>query len=207
MGFERYVDYALDVPMYFVYRDGRYIDVAGASFRDFLAGKLAALPGERPTLRRLGRPSHHAVPRCAAEALPGDARRRCGLVRRRSRRCRRCGPGCSTTQAALDAALALTRDWTVDELQGLRDAVPRLGLASAVPRRHGPRCRPRHGRLAEDGLKRRARLDRDGDDERKALAPLIETIAEGRSPSDRLLAAYHGPWGGDIDKVFESQAF
>src|SRR5690606_35476071 len=50
MGYERYVDYALDVPMYFVYRDGRYIDVAGASFRDFLSGELAAMPGERPTV-------------------------------------------------------------------------------------------------------------------------------------------------------------
>ena len=82
MGFERYVDYALDVPMYFVYRDGRYIDVAGASFRDFLAGKLKALPGVQAHARRLGRSSHHAVSRCQAEALPRDARRRRGLVRR-----------------------------------------------------------------------------------------------------------------------------
>ena len=77
MGFERYVDYALDVPMYFVYRNGRYIDVAGASFRDFLAGKFAGAPGRASDLRRLGRSPHHALPRCAAQALPGNARRRC----------------------------------------------------------------------------------------------------------------------------------
>ncbi len=76
MSFERYVDYALEVPMYFVYRGGRYIDVAGASFRDFLAGKLAAAAGRVADRGRLVGPPHHAIPRGAHEALPGDARRR-----------------------------------------------------------------------------------------------------------------------------------
>ncbi len=98
MGFERYVDYALDVPMYFVYRDGRYIDVAGASFRDFLAGRLAALPGERGHARRLGRPSHHAVPRCQAQALSRNARRRRRLLPADRSRCRRSGSDSSTTR-------------------------------------------------------------------------------------------------------------
>ena len=75
MGFERYVDYALDVPMYFVYRDGRYIDTSGASFRDFLAGKLAAAPGRARHPVRLVGPSDDAVPGGASQALPGDARR------------------------------------------------------------------------------------------------------------------------------------
>ena len=106
-GFERYVDYMLDVPMYFVYRDGEYIDCAGQSFRDFMAGKLPALPGELPTMQRLGRPHDHRLPRSAAEEIPGDARRRrrpveppvraAGVLgrpalRRRSARCR-LGPG------------------------------------------------------------------------------------------------------------------
>ncbi len=76
MGFERYVDYALDVPMYFVYRQGRYIDALGQSFRDFMAGRLPALPGERPTLERLGRPSDDHLSRGADKKIPGDARRR-----------------------------------------------------------------------------------------------------------------------------------
>ena len=50
MGFERWVDWVLDVPMYFVYRDGKYIDALGMSFRDFLKGELPALPGEKPLL-------------------------------------------------------------------------------------------------------------------------------------------------------------
>ena len=99
------------------------------------------------------------------------------------------------------------RTVTLEPIQGLRDAVPRLGLRA--PFRGGTVHDVARAmvELAEAGLKGRARLNRKGDDERKALAPLIETIAEGRSPSDRLLAAYHGPWAGDIDKVFESQAF
>ncbi len=205
MGFERYVDYALDVPMYFVYRDGRYIDVAGASFRDFMDGKLAALPGERP---RLDDWADHLT------TLFPDVR----LKRFLEMRGADAGSfaqiwalpalwtGLLYDQAALDGALALTRDWTVDEIQGLRDAVPCLGLRA--PFRGGTIHAAARAmvELAESGLKRRARLNRKGDDERNALAPLIETIAEGRSPSDKLLAEYYGPWQGDIDKLFNTHA-
>ena len=76
MGFERYVDYALDVPMYFVYRDGKYIDVAGKSFRDFLARKIPEVAHITPMHERLGRSSHHHLPGSAAEKLPGNARHR-----------------------------------------------------------------------------------------------------------------------------------
>jgi glutamate--cysteine ligase len=205
MSFERYVDYSLDVPMYFVYRDGRYIDVAGASFRDFLAGKLAALPGEIPTLedwadhlttlfpdvrlkRFLEMRGADAGSFAQISALPG------------------LWTGLLYDQEALDGALALTRDWTVDEMQAMRDAVPCLGLKA--PFRGGTVLDVARTmvRFAEQGLGRRARLDRKGEDERKALVPLIETIEQGRSPADQLLAAYHGPWAGDIDKVFDAQA-
>jgi glutamate--cysteine ligase len=205
MSFERYVDYSLDVPMYFVYRDGRYIDVAGASFRDFLAGKLAALPGEIPTLedwadhlttlfpdvrlkRFLEMRGADAGSFAQISALPG------------------LWTGLLYDQEALDGALALTRDWTVDEMQAMRDAVPCLGLKA--PFRGGTVLDVARTmvRFAEQGLGRRARLNRKGEDERKALVPLIETIEQGRSPADQLLAAYHGPWAGDIDKVFDAQA-
>lgn len=206
MGFERYADYALDVPMYFVYRGERYIDVAGASFRDFLAGKLAALPGERPTLddwadhlttlfpdvrmkRFLEMRGADAGPFAQILALPALW---AGLLY----------DGDSLAEAA-----ALIADWSVEEMRALRDAVPRLGLKA--PFRDGTVgdvARIVVG-LAEAGLKRRARLNRKGEDETKALLPLLETLEEGRSPADRLLAAYHGPWRGDIDRVFETAAF
>ncbi len=206
MGFERYVDYALDVPMYFVYRDGRYIDVAGASFRDFLDGKLAALPGGRPTLDDWAdhlttlfpdvRLKHFLEMRGADAggfaqvwALPA------------------LWTGLLYDKDALSGALALTADWTEAERQALRDTVPRLGLDA--PFRGGilRDVAREMVALAESGLKRRARRDGSGEDERKALAPLHETIADGTSPADRLLALYRGPWERDIDKVFDTQAF
>jgi glutamate--cysteine ligase len=206
MGFERYVDYALDVPMYFVYRQQRYIDVAGASFRDFLAGKLTALPGERPTLDDW---ADHLT------TLFPDVR----LKRFLEMRGADAGPfaqilalpalwaGLLYDKESLDAVSALIRDWTVGEMQTLRDVVPRLGLSTPF---RGGKVRDVARdvvRLAESGLRRRARLDRKGEDETKALLPLIETVEEGRSPADRLLAAYHGAWHRDIDKLFDQNAF
>jgi glutamate--cysteine ligase len=205
MGFERYVDHALDVPMYFVYRDERYIDVAGASFRDFLAGKLAALPGVRPTLDDW---ADHLT------TLFPDVR----LKRFLEMRGADAGSfaqiwalpalwaGLLYDKEALDGALALTADWTVEERQALRDTVPRLRLKTPFRGRELRDVGRAMVDLALGGLKRRARLDREGEDERKALAPLVETIEEGRSPADRLLADFSGPWRGDIDKVFDTQA-
>jgi glutamate--cysteine ligase len=206
MGFERYVDYALDVPMYFVYRDGRYIDVAGASFRNFLEGKLAALPGGRPTLDDWAdhlttlfpdvRLKHFLEMRGADAggfaqvwALPA------------------LWTGLLYDKDALSGALALTANWTEAERQALRDMVPHLGLDA--PFRGGilRDVAREMVALAESGLKRRARRDGSGEDERKALAPLHETIADGTSPAERLLALYRGPWERDIDKVFDTQAF
>jgi glutamate--cysteine ligase len=206
MGFERYVDYALDVPMYFVYREERYIDVAGASFRDFLGGKLAALPGARPTLDDWAdhlttlfpdvRLKHFLEMRGADAggfaqiwALPA------------------LWTGLLYDKEALGGVSALTADWSESERRNLRDTVPRLGLDT--PFRGGTlRDVAREMvRLAESGLKRRARRDRRGEDERKALAPLHATIEDGRSPAESLLALYDGPWGRDIDRVFETHAF
>jgi len=206
MGFERYVDYALDVPMYFVYRDGHYIDVAGASFRDFMAGKLKALPGVRPTLddwadhlttlfpdvrlkRYLEMRGADAGSFRALAALPAF------------------WTGILYDPGALDEALALIADWTEEERQALRDQVPRLGLSTPFRGLTLRNVARDAVNLALEGLRRRARLNRKGEDERTALDPLVETIETERSPADRLLADYHGPWHGDIDKVFETQAF
>jgi len=205
MGFERYVDYALDVPMYFVYRDERYIDVAGASFRDFLAGKLAALPGELPTLDDWADHLTTLFPdvrlKRFLEMRGADAGSFAQILALPA-----LWAGLLYDQQALDGASALTEDWTVQELQALRDRVPRLGLNTPFRGRTLREVGREMVDLALGGLRRRARLDRRGEDERKALAPLVETVEEGRSPADRLLADYHGPWRGDIDQLFARTA-
>jgi glutamate--cysteine ligase len=206
MGFERYVDYALGVPMYFVYRDGRYIDVAGASFKDFLGGKLAALPGVRPTLDDWA--DHlttlfpdvrlkHFLEMRGADA--GDFAQIWALPA--------LWTGLLYDKDALGGALALTADWTTAELQRLRDTVPKLGLDTPFRGRKLRETAREVVALALGGLERRARPDKNGEDERKALAPLVAAVEEGLSPADRLLALYHGRWQGEIDRVFEAQAF
>ena len=188
MGFERYVDYALDVPMYFVYRDGRYIDALGQSFRDFLDGRLPALPGEKPTLRGLGRPSDDDLSRGAAEEVPRDARRRRRPVAARSARCRRSGSGLLYDAPSLAAAWDLCRDWTRG---GPRGAAPRRG--EVRPRRRGPRAaaarrgargrRDRPRRAARPGARRGA----GGaiPDETHFLDALAEIVATGQTAVGR----------------------
>jgi len=205
MGFERYVDYALDVPMYFVYRDGRYIDVAGASFRDFLAGRLEKLPGVRPTLDDW---ADHLT------TLFPDVR----LKRFLEMRGADSGPfthllalpalwaGLLYDRTALDGAASLVASWTAEERQAMRDAVPRLGLRTPFRGRTLREIAREVLALAEGGLLRRARLNNEGADETRALLPLMKIVEEGRTEADRLLAAYEGPWSGDIDRLFETEA-
>jgi glutamate--cysteine ligase len=206
MGFERYVDYALDVPMYFVYRNGRYIDVAGASFRDFIAGKLPALPGERATLDDWIDHLTTLFPdvrlKRFLEMRGADAGSFRHLIALPA-----LWVGLLYDQAALDAACALISDWTEQERRAMCNAVPRSGLLT--PFREGTLrdiAREMIG-LSERGLRRRARLNHQGEDETKALLPLIETVEEGRAPADRLLADFHGPWQGNIDRLFDAHAF
>jgi glutamate--cysteine ligase len=205
MGFERYVDYALEVPMYFVYRNGRYIDVAGASFKDFIAGRLDRLPGEYPTFddwadhlttlfpdvrlkRFLEMRGADAGPYAELMALPAF------------------WVGLLYDASAQAEAYALVSDWTDSERRTLRDQVPRLGLATPFRSSTVGEVARQAVAIAGRGLKRRAALDRDGDDERKHLARLAETAAEMRSPADRLLADYASKWRGDIEKLFETHA-
>ncbi|HLC09022.1 MAG TPA: glutamate-cysteine ligase family protein, partial [Methyloceanibacter sp.] len=107
---------------------------------------------------------------------------------------------------AQSEAAALIADWTESERQGLRDAVPRLGLATPFRGRTLREVAREVVSIAEAGLERRACFDRDGEDERKYLKPLIATVEAGRSPADRLLADFHGPWRGDIDRLFDAGA-
>jgi len=205
-GFERYTEYMLDVPMYFVYRDGRYIDATGQSFRDFLAGRLPALPGEYPTLSDWADHLTTAFPEVRLKrylemrgADSGPWNRICALPA--------FWVGLLYDSASLDAAWALCKDWSLDERNALRDQVPRLGLRTPLRGGTVRAVAEQAIAISAEGLRRRARLNRNGADERIYLEPLVEYAAAGISPADRKLALYHGAWNGDIDRVFREFAY
>lgn len=206
MGFERYVDYALDVPMYFVYRKGKYIDVAGASFRDFLEGKLEALPGEKPNEADWTDHISTLFPEVRMKQFlemrgvdGGPWRRICALPA--------FWAGLLYDGATLDAAWDLVKDWSAEERQGLRDAVPKQALNA--PFRGGTLLdiAREATALANSGLKARARLDDTGQDETIFLGAVEDIVASGRTPAEDLLAQFEKEWNGDIDKLFEQHAF
>ena len=206
MGFERYVQYALDVPMYFVYRDGKYIDASGQSFRDFLQGKLPAYPGHRPTLRDWADHLTTLFPEARVKryiemrgADGGPWRRLCALPA--------LWVGLLYDQAALDAAWELCRPWTTEQrAQMLRD-VPKQGLATRTPVGSMRELAGRVLAIAEQGLQRRNALNRMGDDETLFLAPLQRIVETGHTASDDLLQAYEKRWGGSVDPVFTEYAY
>ncbi len=205
-GFERYVEWLLDVPMYFVYRDGRYIDAAGQSFRDFLDGRLPALPGERPTISDWADHVTTVFPEVRLKrylemrgADGGRFRTICALPA--------LWVGLLYDPSALAQAEALVADWTAQERQQLRETVPRLGLAT--PFRGGTLLEvARHVvGLAREGLRRRARLNWDGQDETRYLAPLEETVATGLTPAEVKLRRFEQEWGRSVDPLFTEFAF
>jgi len=206
MGYQRYVDYALDVPMYFVYRDGRYIDAAGSSFRDFLEGRLAQLPGERATIDDWADHLTTLFPEVRLKrflemrgADSGPFERIVGLPA--------FWVGLLYDQTALDAAWDLVKDWSEAERQGLRDAVPRTALAT--PFRRGTLADVARDVMAicRAGLQSRAKRNGQGADETQFIAFAEEIARTGRTPADTLLTEFDGNWGGDIAKVYEDFAF
>lgn len=202
-GYERYVDYMLDVPMYFVFRDGRYIDAAGQSFRDFLAGKLPALPGELPTTSDWIDHLSTAFPEVRLKSFlemrgadGGPWNRICALPA--------FWVGLLYDNAALDAAWALVKDWTMEEREALRNAVPKFALDAPVP--GGGRLLDLAREvlaISRQGLVSRNRLNSSGDSEAGFLEPLQEIVDSGKVPAQRLLDKLHGPWGGDVGRVYE----
>jgi glutamate--cysteine ligase len=206
MGYERYVDYALDVPMYFVYRDGEYIDVAGASFRDFLDGRLEKLPGEKPTIDDWSDHLTTLFPEVRLKrflemrgADGGPWRRICALPA--------FWVGLLYDPGALDQAYELIRSWSAEERQTLRNQAPELGLQT--PFREGTLQDVAKDavRIAAAGLQARGRLNSRGDDETTFLDFVAETAASGRVPADELLTRYKNSWKGDVSRIFSEYAF
>ncbi|MFQ5624184.1 MAG: glutamate--cysteine ligase [Paracoccaceae bacterium] len=203
MGFERYVEYALDVPMYFVYRDGVYIDALGQSFRDFLDGRLPALPGEIPTLSDWADHLTTIFPEARIKqfmemrgADGGPWRRICALPA--------FWVGLMYDQGALDAAWDLCRDWTAEEREALRRDAAKRGLGAEIRGRSMRDLAREVLKLSHAGLAARARPGAGGmiPDETHFLNALQEIVESGRTPSDELLARYHGDWGGDLSRIY-----
>ena len=206
MGFERYVDYALDVPMYFVMREGKYINCAGESFRAFLEGRLPQLPGEKPVLKDWADHLTTIFPEVRLKkylemrgADSGPWRRLCALPA--------LWVGLLYHQPALDAAWDLVKDWTAEERQALRDAVPKQALAATIRGRSVRDVARDVLTLARGGLEARGRQGCKGKTEAAFLDPLDETVASGKTAAENLLALYHGSWGGDISRVFRDFAY
>ncbi len=202
-GYERYVDYMLDVPMYFVFRDGKYIDAAGQSFRDFLKGELPALPGEKPTESDWWDHLSTAFPEVRLKSFlemrgadGGPWSRICALPA--------LWVGLLYDQGALDAAWDLVKDWTMEEREDLRNAVPKFGLGARIP---GGGTLQDLGKealaIARQGLSARGKLGTSGDNETGFLDTLDEIVGSGKSPAQRLLDMYNGEWGGDISRIYK----
>lgn len=201
MGFEKYTDYMLDVPMYFVYRDGAYIDASGQSFRDFLLGKLPALPDEQPTLKDWEDHLTTAFPEVRLKrflemrgADGGPWARLCALPA--------LWAGLLYHQPSLDAAWDIAKDWSMDERLKLREEVPRLGLNTKIRGRIVKDIALEVIGLANDGLVARNRLNAAGDNETGFLSPLQEVAESGVTPAERKLKLYQGEWNASVDPLF-----
>jgi glutamate--cysteine ligase len=205
-GFERYVDYILDVPMYFVYRDNRYIDVAGQSFRDFLQGKLPGLPGEIPGLGDFMDHLTTAFPEVrlkrflemrGADSGPWD--RICALPA--------LWVGLLYDDVALDGAWELVKGWTAEDRDRMRVDAPKIALDAKVQGRSMRDIARDVLALSRAGLSRRAKLDSTGQDESHFLNTLTEIVDSGKTPAQIKLDAYHGSWNGSVDPIFREYAY
>ena len=206
MGFERYVDWLLDVPMYFVYRKGVYLDASGQSFRDFMQGRLPALPGEIPTMGDWVDHMTTAFPEVRLKrylemrgADGGPWHSLCGMPA--------FWVGLLYDDAALDAAWDLVRDWTQDERDVLRSDVARRGLNAMFRGKKVQALALQAMEIADAGLARRNRTNRSGIDERVFLKSLWLSAESGQSPADEMLRQYHGSWQGSVDPLFEEYAY
>ncbi|MFT3755447.1 MAG: glutamate--cysteine ligase [Pseudoxanthomonas sp.] len=205
-GYERYVDYILDVPMYFSYRDGVYVDASGKSFRKFLRGELDVLPGALPTLRDWSDHLTTAFPEVRMKkflemrgADAGPWNRLCALPA--------FWVGLLYDDAALDAAWDLVKNFSMEERHALRDGVPKHALKLPFRGASVRELAIEALKISAAGLRRRARLNANGSDESRFIEPLIEIAEANQTAAERKLALFAGEWNGDIDRVFREFAY
>ena len=206
MGFERYVDYALDVPMYFVMRGGKFINTAGESFRKFLEGKLPQLPGEKPVIKDWADHITTIFPEVRLKNYlemrgsdSGPWRRLCALPA--------LWAGLLYEEGPLDAAWDMVKDWTAAERQALRNAVPREGLKTIIRGRTVRDIAKDMLKLSRAGLESRNQQGCKGKTEASFLDVLDETAATGKTAAENLLDLYNGAWNGNIERVFRDFAY
>jgi glutamate--cysteine ligase len=205
-GYESYARYLLDVPMYFVKRNGAYVDLAGRSFRQFMTRGFDDLPGDRPSLKDFADHATTAFPEVrlkqylemrGADVGPQDMLDALPSL----------WTGLFYDRQALEAGWELCRDWPLDSHERLRADVTRLGLRAKIGTRTVQDVARDLVAIAAGGLKRRARLDASGADESRYLAPLAEIAESGMTRADRLLERFHGAWGGRVSPVWDELAF
>jgi glutamate--cysteine ligase len=206
MGFERWVDYALDVPMYFVKHGDEYVDVSGQSFRDLMAGKLAGMPGARATISDWSNHISTIFPEVRLKrylemrgADSGPTRNLLALPA--------FWVGILYDDVSLDAAWDLVKGWSAADRQQLRDTVPKAGLAAAVRGRTVSEIAVDMLKFARAGLTRRKHLDASGRDETRYLEILEERLARGTTPAQELLEKFKGPWAGSVDPIYAEEAY
>jgi len=207
-GFERWVEYALDVPMYFVYRDGRYINALGQSFRDFMNGDLPALPGETPTLSDWADHLTTLFPEARVKkfiemrgADGGPWRRLCALPA--------FWVGLMYDQSSLDAAWDLVKRWDAPTREALRVAASEQALQAKVNGIDMHELAREVVAISEAGLKARARQGAGGmvPDETHFLNALKESLDTGKVPADELLDHYNGDWNGDLSRIYGQYSY
>jgi len=206
MGFERWVDYALDVPMYFVKRSDDYVDAAGQSFRDLLAGKLPAMPGARATISDWANHISSIFPEVRLkrylEMRGADSGPLANLLALPA-----FWVGTLYDDVSLDAAWDLAKGWNAEERQRLRDEVPKLGLAAKIRGQTVFELATQMLKLARAGLTRRKHRGDGGRDETCYLDVLEERLSRGVTPAEELLEKYRGPWRGSVDPIYIEQAY
>lgn len=205
-GFESYVDYMLNVPMYFVYRDGTYIDASGQSFKDFMTGKLPALPGEKPTIQDWEDHLTTAFPEVRLKkflemrgADGGPWNRLCALPA--------FWVGLLYDDIALDQAEQLVKDWSLADNEYLRERVPYTALNTEFRNQTIGDIAMDVLDIAQGGLKRRGVINTQGQDESKFLDPLYAIAESGQTQAEIMLKEFETRWKGDIDQVFKDHAY
>ena len=206
MGFERWVDYALDVPMYFVKRGDDYIDVSGSSFRAFFDGRNNRLPGERPTLSDWANHLSTIFPEVRLKRYL-EMRGADGVPWERLPALPAFWVGLLYDDSCLDAAWDIAKNWTAQQRQALRDDVPKLGFKSRIGDRYLFEIARECVKIAHEGLRRRGHVDQFGRDESRYLEPLDRTIDCGRAPAEELLEKFGGPWKGSVEPAYGEYAF